>query len=231
MSKLFFIVLITVSLSLASFGQFTQTVVSLTGTTIDEITKEAAKVQIKVYDKSGKQTGRTRSSGKYFLTGLKPGNTYSIEVYGKGYFLKEYEIIVPPTDKYTEISRDFVLTPMREGAKIPIKVVPFDKGKSSIRTGADYIMDDIVAIMRSNRKSSFEIVVYPEVSESEDEALKLSAARAEAIKNYLNARKVRNEITLSPQQKYDPDKPIPTRKRAKGKRYKGSVYIVVKELL
>jgi OmpA-OmpF porin, OOP family len=231
MIRLLTIAIFTLSLTLSSFAQFTQTVVSLTGTTIDDLTKKPAKVQIKVFDMSGKQVGRTRSSGKYFLTGLKPGNTYSLEVYGKGYFFKEYEIKVPPTDKYAEISRDFVLTPMEEGAKIPMSVIPFDKGKTNIRTGADYVMDDIVGIMRSNRKASFEIMVYPEISKSPAEGLALSTARAESIKKYLNARKIRNEITLAPKGEYDPDNPLPTKKRAKGKRYKGSVYIIVKELL
>lgn len=208
-------------------SQFTLTVVSVSGVTKDEITDSPVVADIFVKDKTGKTINRTKSNGgKYFITGLKPGNEYSVELKSNGYFLKSYELIIPNTDKYEEISRDFTLTPKKQGLRIPVKVIPFDKGKTQVREGADYVFHDIIQIMKRNRRIEFEIEVFP----SKDGDLQSAQERANSLKSYFESKKVRSPFTVKPYSKLDPDNLPPTGKSAKGKRYKGSIYITVKKV-
>lgn len=227
----YLISLLIIASSFTLNAQFTQTVVSVTGATVNDLDQTPAKAQIKVFDtETGKMVNRTRSTGRYFVTGLKPGKTYEFEIQGKGYFFQSFEISIPNTDKYAEFSKDFTLKPMEVGTKIPMKVIPFDIHKTKIKSGIDYLMEDIVNIMRSNRMASFELIVYPENDSNPEEAKKFATERANAIHDYLMAQRVRCQLELTPMQTCDPDNPKPTKKRAKGKRYKGSIYLVLKDL-
>jgi hypothetical protein len=218
--------IISLVLVLTAIAQFTLTVVSVSGTTIDEISGEPVKGQIIIKDEEGKIANRTRSTGKYFATGLKPGKKYIMEISADGYFLKSYDLVLPKTDKYEELSRDFTLKPMKAGVKIPIKVIPFDKGKTKMRDGADYIFKDMIQIMRKNRRSEFEIEVYPEKANEKQFALE----RANALKNYFSENKIRAALTVKAHEITDPNNPPPVSKRSKGHRYKGSIYLTVKKV-
>ena len=213
-----------------SKAQFLNTVISVSGTTIDDISKNPVKAKIKVFNDKGKMISRTNSTGKYFVTGLKPGNLYIFDVYGTGYFYQSYEIYIPNTDKYAEISRDFSLKTMKVGVKIPIKVIPFDIGKSKIRTGADDVMDDYLNIMKFNRRASFTIVVFPENNVDEIENKKITEQRGKALLKYFSDKKIRNDIVILSNGSTDPENPMPNKKTSKGKRYKGSIYLLVNEL-
>jgi outer membrane protein OmpA-like peptidoglycan-associated protein len=217
-SAIFFIILTI------GFSQLTNTVVSVTGVTQNELTQENIKAKITVKDEAGKVINRTNSMGDYFITGLTPGNNYKLEISAKGYFMKSYDLTVPNTDKYEEISRDFTLKPMAVGVKIPLKVIPFDIGKSEMRAGIDYLFKDLVQILRRNKKAEIAIQVYPESSSDQLEKTKL---RAENILNYLKSKKVRASLVSEPKSELDPDNPPPAGKQAKGKRYKGSIYFKV----
>lgn len=226
--KSFFVLIIL--LSSIGFSQFTKTVVSLSGATKDAINEQEIKAKIKVLDKQGKTVNRTNSQGHYFLTGLQPGMTYDLEISATGYFTKLIEYTVPDTKKYEEFSRDFVLQSMEIGSKIPVKVIPFDRNKSKLRTGADYIFSDLIAVMKKNRRAKFVIQVYPEGDSNPAEDKALAEQRANAIKEFLQSHQVRTELVVDAQSSVDPNNPPPSGKTAKGKRYKGSIYLVLQDL-
>ena len=212
-------------------AQFSKAVVSVRGVTISDVDQTPVQGSIKVFDlETHKIVVRAKSTGKYFVTGLKPGKSYEFAVSGKGYFYQSFVVNIPNTDKYAEFSKDFALKPMAPGAKIPLKIIPFDLHKTKLRAGSDYVLEDIVNIMKGNRRTTFEIVVFPENDQDPSEAKRISEERANAILTYLQENKVRSEISVILQSQCDPENPKPTKKRAKGKRYKGSVYIVVKDL-
>jgi len=194
------------------------------------VDKKPIKAKIKVLNEDGKIVARTNSSGKYFVTGLKPGNLYTFQIYGSGYFFQTYDIFIPNTDKYQELSKDFTLKPMAIDAKIPVDVIPFDMGKTKIRTGADDVMEGYINIMKFNRRAKFVLSVYPENNKDEASNLKFTEKRAKALFDYFKEHKIRNDIEIKSNGHTDPNNPLPTRKTAKGKRYKGSIYLVVKEL-
>lgn len=206
-------------------AQFTNTVVSISGVVKDSEHKNISGWVI-VSDADGKTVNRARCNGKYFITGLKPGQTYSITVDAKGYFENNYDLVVPNTDKYSELSKDFEMKEMEVGAQLAFKVIPFDLRHSKLRPGSDLFLEEYLSILRSNPRGNFSIVVYPE-SESNTN---ISQQRAEELKKYFEENRVRAEIVIDAKGNFDPQNPPPKGKQAKGKRYKGSIYLVVNNI-
>lgn len=212
-------------LAIPSYSQFTQTVVSLTGI-VKDVKNAPLQGWVIVTNQNGETINKTRCNGKYFITGLKPGETYNIEVDAKGYFQNSFELNVPNTDKYNELSKDFEMKMMEAGAKLAFKVIPFDAKKSALRAGSDIFLDEYLKILRSNPRAKFTIEVYPETIANNTQAQN----RASELKKYFEDHKVRAEISVDAKSNFDPLNLPPAGKQAKGKRYKGSIYLVVNNL-
>jgi hypothetical protein len=87
-----------------------QTVVSITGTVKDVVSKKPASVLISFYDKNNKKIGSSRSNSKtgyYLVTSLRPGNGYTIRIESINYMKEEYDVIIPVVDNYISITKDF----------------------------------------------------------------------------------------------------------------------------
>ena len=217
-----------------SFSQsFTNVVVSLTGKVISSNEKVAPKVKVTIFDKSGHKiagTNTAESSGgfTYFLTGLKPNSNYNIVIEGKGFFSQEIDFNTPNTGQYVELSKDFVIQPMEIGNPILVKVVPFDKGKSKIRNGSDYIFEDYLSVLKKNPRARFEIVAYSDNNIDRGFNKVLTQERAQAIKEYFVAAGVPEmRLQIKGIEVTDPNIQPPIEKAAKGKKYIGPVYLVV----
>lgn len=223
--KTLFLILFLVISSSAFSQQFTQTVVALTGVVKDSENKPVSGWVI-VTDESGATINKTRCNGKYYLTSLKPGNTYQVTIDAKGFFQNTYELIVPNTDKYAELSKDFEMKEMQAGSKLVFKVIPFDVRHAHLRPGSELFLEDYLKILRSNPRAKFTIEVYPESEGGSDIVTK----RAEELVKYFQENKVRSEIVIDPKSSFDPQNPPPKGKQAKGKRYKGSIYLVVNSI-
>lgn len=210
------------------------TVVSLTGSVFNEVDKEPLTVNMKVYDINGKRVGATRSmaveNGSYYLTGLKAGEEYIIQLEKKGYFSEQFQVKVPDTDKYLEVSRDFLVKPMEKGVKIPMPVAPFELRKSKIRYGADIFINDMVESLKNNPTVKVEIKSFPDADLNNTDAKNLTENRANALKEFFISNGIDpSRVSASGSEKIDPDNPVPTEKQAKGKRYIGKSYMVIKD--
>jgi outer membrane protein OmpA-like peptidoglycan-associated protein len=212
-----------------------KTVVSLTGSFYNESTKEPVTVRFEAFDASGKRVYRGNSNatekGYYFITGLTPGQTITMRITDMNFLMQEITYAIPETNKYQEFSKDFLVVPKVKNTEILFGVSPFELSKSKIRFGSDYYLNDIQKILSSNSRVVFEIVCYPDNDQNSEHNTKLTLERANAIKNYFinngcKAEKilVRNESTT------DPKIPPPPKKQAKGKRYIGSTYLIIKEI-
>lgn len=212
---------------------FTNTVVSLNGKIISTNKEIPAKLKVTIMDKDGEKitsTNTLENNGEYtyFVTGLKPNTKYYVHLEGKGFFTKEVEYESPNTDKYLELSKDFVVEPMEIGTQILVKVVPFDKGKSKLRNGSDYIFEDYVSILQNNPRARFEIVAYPDNNIDKGYNLTLTDERAKSIKDYFISTGIKEfRISAKGNDLTDPKLPPPYEKAAKGKKYIGSLYLVV----
>lgn len=207
--------------------------VSLVGSVTDEVSKKALKATIKILDLNGKNIARPIMSnetmnGAYAASGLKPGQKLIVRVECPGYFSQDYNVEVPDSKEYAEISRDFTIKPMAVGTMMPFRVYPFDRNKSKLREGADYIFETMLFVMKRNPTSRFEIICYPDDSKNPVTNFKLTTERCEAIKEYYVSKGIAaDRLTVLPFANIDTKNPPPTGKAAKGKRYKGSIYLKI----
>jgi len=238
--RTFLISLIFFSSGNESRSQLTKTVVSLTGTVINEMTKEAVSIDLELFDTTGTRINRTKSNSKtgyYFITGLEPGKRYLIRNLvniesPKKYLKQRFEINIPNTNKYEEFSKDFQIIPMEVGLEYKLIVSPFYNGKTVIRSGADIFMKDILGIMKDNPRLTFEIRCYPDKIDNVTVNGTLTTERCNILKNYFVEKGIKSErfIAITGEKDIDPLNPFPPLKPSKGKKYKGPIYIVIKSI-
>ncbi len=219
---------------ISSNAQFSSTVVAVRGVVLNELTGEPVKIKIQLLDETGKTINRAYSNsktGEYYMTGLRAGLTYKCRLVSDDFLVEEFKLHTPNTDRYLEISRDFMVKPLIEGKKIPLRVPPFELRKNKIKFGASQILEDITSALRLNEHVKFEIICYPD---SESQATKnpsITVERANALKDYFVAVGISpDRISVEGAKQIDPDNPPPTQKAAKGKRYIGTTYVVIKEV-
>ncbi|MBX3042874.1 MAG: OmpA family protein [Candidatus Kapabacteria bacterium] len=207
------------------------TIVSLTGSVKNYLTGEPLGIDIRVFNSEGKQVAISKSNsldGYYFLTGLHPDSVYFIRFMDFAYLSDSHEFQVPNTTKYQEYSRDFLVKPKKVGLKFPLKVIPFDIGKSKLRSGVDYFLGDIANVMKMNRRVSFKIHAYPDKENNSAFNQELCSQRAESLKKYFIDKGVNvDRINIQGYDNVDPQNPPPKTKQAKGKRYTGSIYLEI----
>lgn len=232
--KLLLAITLFISLSFSGYAQITQTVVALTGNVLNEISRLPETVLILCFDTEGNRIANSRSNvsenGYYYLTGLKPGEKYIIKLHKKGFFKEIFEFEVINTDKYEEISKDFLVKPLEKNVHIPISVPPFERNKSKLRFGSEIFLEDIKNTLANNPKVKFNILSFPDDDKDKKANIKLSEERAKSLMNYFISHGIDpTRITIKGSAKIDPQNPLPSGKAAKGKRYIGRSYIVVKE--
>jgi outer membrane protein OmpA-like peptidoglycan-associated protein len=216
---------------LASAQSAIETVVTLTGSMLNATSLTPVEANYSVLDASGKKLGPARRSNAidgYLVTGLRPGESYTIRIEDPRYFRQDYAIQIPKTSKYVEISKDFTVKPMEAGRSIAIAPAPFDLKKTALKVGSDEILGDMSKMLVMNPSVSVELVCYPDLEGSAADISKLTADRAAALKAYLMKNGVSEQrIKVRQVSTTDPINPPPIRKGAKGKRYVGPVYLVV----
>jgi len=233
----FKILILAILLNLIAIDAYSQgltkTVISVTGSVFNQVTKEPETCAILVFDEEGNRVTATRSNassnGNFFLTGLFPGKTYNVELKKKDFLAENFSMTMPNSDRYVEISRDFLIKPMEVGLLMPISVPPFELNKSKLRFGAELFMNDWVSTLKSNPEIKVEVISFPDNNDDQAENKQVTEQRIASIKEYF----VKNGIAAdrlksgSPNTKTDPQNPLPTKKSAKGKRYIGSTYLKI----
>lgn len=227
------ILVLSIFFSLSAFSQgFINTTVSLTGNVFNQVSKLPETAVIKITDLEGRRVGATRSNGAqngaYFVAGLKPGNTYMVEITKREFMTEKYKLIVPNTGKYMEISHDFLIKPLKVGVKIPIAVTPFELRKSKLRFGAELYLDDWIDVFGDNPQVKVKVVTYPDSKGEPNENLRITEERAIAIKDFFLEKGIDpSRLSTTGSKVVDADNPPPTEKAAKGKRYVGPCYIEI----
>jgi outer membrane protein OmpA-like peptidoglycan-associated protein len=216
---------------IAHFTCQAQQVMSVTGTVIDQTTRNPVSILVSFYDRNNKKIGSSKSNsatGYYLVTGLKQGETYKVQLESSEFFKDEYEITLPVSKKYADVSRDFTVKPLVKGAKILLEVPPFELKKSKLRVGAEDYLADIKKMLVLNPGVSVEIQTYPDAEGDPAVNEAFTMERAQAIKKYLIDNGVREQkLTVKASGQTDSVNPPPRYKTAKGKRYIGPIYIMI----
>lgn len=213
-------------------AQLTKLVVSLTGSVFNEITHQAISIKMEAFDANGKRvyrgTSNAEQNGYYYITGLKPGEKYFIRFGDVDYFKQDFEVDIPPTDKYAEFSRDFLIKPKAKGLRIPLKVATFELGKMKLRAGSDFFLKDILETMQKNSRVRFQILCFPDNDQNPNENKVVTEGRCNSLKEYFIKNGIESDRILTyGSEQTDPTQPPPSKKMPKGKRYVGPTYFVV----
>lgn len=232
MKKLTLLVVILIFVLISqSQSQFINTVVSIGGEVYNAITKKPISVNVEIYDANNTRVNRSKSNsldGRYFLTSLKPGNNYEIRVAELEYMRIAVPISVPNTDKYLELSKDFVLIPKKVGTEIPINVKLFENNKSNLKSGAEIFLNDYVNLLKLNPTVKVRIVSYPDSPTDPNKNAKLTQERSESIRNFLINNGIEpDRLKAESTTNIDPNNPIPSGKASKGKKYVGLSYLII----
>jgi outer membrane protein OmpA-like peptidoglycan-associated protein len=214
-------------------AQVIGTVVTVRGIVIDEINRNPASVNLTFFDDQMKKVNSSRSNakdGEYLVTGLKPGKKYTVQIEHPDFFKAEYTIKLPATDKYAEVSRDFLVKPLAMNTRIFMRLSPFEVKKSKIRVGAGDLLEDFKRSLIMNPNVAIEIQCFPDAELDKATNEKLTADRCKTLQDYFVKGGVPAErLKIKPTGATDPVNapPPPSRKLAKGKRYVGSTYFVI----
>ncbi|GAB1431014.1 hypothetical protein MASR2M18_18480 [Ignavibacteria bacterium] len=222
--------------SFTAHAQVIGSVVTVRGIVLDETTRNPASVNLTFFDEQNKKVNSSRSNvkdGEYLITGLKAGKKYTVQIEHPDFFKAEYVIKLPPTDKYAEISRDFLVRPLAKDARMFMRLSPFEAKKSKIRVGVSDVLDEFRQSLIMNPGVTVEIQCYPDTDADKTANGKLTAERCKTLQNYFVKGGVADSrIKIKAFDATDPvNAPPPlSKKMAKGKRYIGSTYIVVTKI-
>lgn len=219
-----------------SLNTFAQSNVVVSGYITNEVNREAVNgAQVIIRSADGKTIAKSTTYTRegisgYYQAVVKAGQQYVVRIEKPSYFQTEYSFSTPLTEKYAEISRDYVIKPLEVNTKIPLLANVFDYKKSSLRVGYEEIINDVVKALTINPGVQIEIQAFPDIADNKETNEKLTTERCKAVVSFLTANGIpASRISMKPSAEIDPENPIPVRKVAKGERYIGKVYIVVKK--
>ena len=135
------------------------------------------------------------TNGKFSLS-LPSGKDYAITVKKEGYLFHSENFNIPATTKYQELQLDIKLLKIQKEAKIVLRNVFFESGKTTLKTESFSELDKLIEIMKSNPKMKIEIGGHTDNKSSRALNIKLSEARAKAVVQYLSKKIDKSRMTF-----------------------------------
>ena len=149
----------------------------ISGLVVDYISKEPLVVDVMVTDLG--LTTKTDSSGRFVFENLEPV-TYLLKVEALDYITSHTDATVLP-DETAEI----VVHLIRGGTVITLEGIEFEFGKAIIKKESSPTLDRAAAILTNHPEIEVEIQGHTDSIGTAEANLKLSQARAEAVRDYL----------------------------------------------
>jgi len=157
----------------------------------------------------------TNSLGNFTLE-LTEGGKFEIRANAPGYFYKTETTEIVKTDSYQEINLGKIeLMKIVEGAKLILKNVFFDTGKSTLRPESFSELDNLISIMKENPTLRFEISGHTDNTGAYQNNVKLSEDRANAVVKYLVSKGI--DATRLTAKGYADKEPIATNETEEGR--------------
>ncbi len=149
----------------------------VSGVVVDFITKEPLVVEVMVTDLG--LTTTTDSSGHFFFENLNRA-TYLLKFMAMDYITSHTDVTVL-SDETAEI----VVHLIKGGTVITLEGIEFEFGKAIIKKGSTSTLDWAAAILTNHPEIEVEIQGHTDSMGTAEANLKLSQARAEAVRQYL----------------------------------------------
>ena len=161
------------------------------GTVSDAMVAEFTPLEadIEISDNATSQlisTNKTNTATGKFLITLPSGKDYAITVKKQDYLFHSENFNIPATSTYQEVNLDIKLMKIQKEAKIVLRNVFFEFGKSSLKPESYAELDELVEIMKANPKLKIEIGGHTDNKSSRAFNLSLSEKRAKSVVDYLS---------------------------------------------
>lgn len=169
------------------------------------------------------------SDGFYRVEGLSPDSEYYFVINDSVFLFRKYSFKTVEEGKYSTQSRDFLVVPSSDGVELLMSVSPFENNKYRIRAGIEYFLMEYIDLIKQNPDIVFEIHTFPDNDKDPSRNMILTLNRAVSLSEYLVLNGVNpQQLNYKPHESTDPKNPPFDFKVAKGKKYIGSTYLVVK---
>ncbi len=160
----------------------------LTGVVKDAVTNQAIEAEITITDNTTKEiVSKAKSNaedGKY-LVAIPCGKNYGIAIEKKGHLFHSENVNLPCTQGFKEIKKEIKLVNAKQGAKVVLRNIFFDTGKSDLRGESTSELQRLVKLLNDNPTLKIEVSGHtdnigdPKINQS------LSELRATSVMNFL----------------------------------------------
>ena len=157
-----------------------------------ETKKPMGDVKVEIYTEDGfSNYTKSDENGIYIFEGLKPSTIYTIRTSKHGYFSESRVSTLPKIDKSTVFSRingydlDFELLKIQVKTEILLSNIYYDFNKSSLRETSKVELNKLASMLIETSKVIVQISAHTDEIGSPSYNLKLSAARAQSVVDYL----------------------------------------------
>jgi len=128
--------------------------------------------------------GKTKPDGSYKVI-LTAGADYNLSAYAKGYAFHSERFVVPVDQAYQEVEKNILLSPLRVGTVVILHNVYFDFDKAVLRPESKAELNNLIRLLRENPTMKVEIAGHTDSKGSDEYNIRLSRARAKAVRDYL----------------------------------------------
>ncbi|MEO0898884.1 MAG: OmpA family protein [Bacteroidota bacterium] len=168
-------------------------VILVSGTIRNKVSNEPLTASISFTDlESQQEAGIAQSApgtGSYKLI-LPAGSRYSLSAQKEGFLATGDYVDTRKTEAYLEIEKDLYLTPIKKGSTISLNNLFFEFGKATIQPQSFPELDQLAQVMEQNPAIVIKLTGHTDNVGGDQDNLKLSLNRAEAVKTYLGEKGV-----------------------------------------
>lgn len=160
----------------------------VSGIVRDSLTQKPLKAKIELYDlKSDKRVALVSSdsiNGKYLMV-LTEGSEYALYVESKGYLFQSRTFNYQKGDDSQSIEIDFLLSPIKEGAKTVLNNIFFETDKYELTDNSKTELKKVIEFLKANPLVKIQIEGHTDNVGSRDYNLELSLKRAISVQTFI----------------------------------------------
>jgi outer membrane protein OmpA-like peptidoglycan-associated protein len=182
--------------------------IEISGKVLDKFSRRPVRAKI-VYENltTGRELGINESSsatGAYKIM-VPVGSKYGYLAQAEGYLSVNQSLDAENLEEPQKITQNLFLIPIKRGSQIALNNIFFDFNKAELKKESFSELNRLVEMMNESPKMKIAIGGHTDSKGSDEYNMKLSAERANAVKNYLLKNGIsENRMTIKQLGKADP---------------------------